>query len=69
MRVGLVLGLATCAVSHRFNLNTRRYITHLRLSLGFYLIETTGINVLERGDIQESRSGNCVERVGQSNAQ
>lgn len=31
VRVRLVLRLATCAVSHRFNLNTQRYITHLRL--------------------------------------
>lgn len=29
----LVLGLASCTVSHRFNLNTRRYITKIRASL------------------------------------
>lgn len=66
VRVCLVLGLASCAVSHRFNLNTQRYMIHLRLNSRFYQIETTGINVLERKDMLKLRNGKRVERVGQS---
>ena len=65
--VGLVLGLATCAVSHRFNLNTQRYIT-LRLFSRFYHSETTGKEVLECSAQARPSNGTPWERVGQSKA-